>query len=378
MERPRPQQLSTPAPEQGAAPSQYAAAGVDTSAASRALAELLPAVRQTFALRPGTDRPLLDIGYFANVLDLGNGLGLAISTDGVGTKILIAELMEKYDTVGIDCIAMNVNDIICVGAEPIAMTDYLAVQAADPAMFRALGAGLLRGAELAGISIPGGELAQVPALIRGEREGRGFDVAGTCVGLVPTDRILTGAAIEPGDVLVGLASSGLHSNGFSLARRVLLDSGRFTLEQHVPELGRTLGEELLEPTVIYVQFAVEALRAGLPVRAFAHITGDGLMNVARVAAPVGFAIEALPELPPIFHLIQQAGGVPDEEMFTVFNMGAGFCAVAPESAVDALRALAAQHGHASFVLGRAGRDPEKRVRIPARRLTGRGSAFRRE
>lgn len=378
MERPRQQQLSTPAPEQDAAPALYAAAGVDTSAASRALAELLPSIKQTFALRPGTGRPLLDIGYFANVLDLGNGLGLAISTDGVGTKILIAELMERYDTVGIDCIAMNVNDIICVGAEPIAMTDYLAVQTADPAMFRQLGAGLLRGAELAGISIPGGELAQVPALIRGEREGSGFDIAGTCVGVVPTDRILTGAAIEPGDVLVGLASAGLHSNGFSLARRVLLDSGRFALDQHVPELGRTLGEELLEPTVIYVKFAVEALRAGLPVRAFAHITGDGLMNVARVAAPVGFAIDALPEPPPIFRLTQQAGAVPDEEMFAVFNMGIGFCAVVPEGAVDAVRGMAAQHGHQSFILGRAVHDPEKRVRILARGLTGRGNAFRRE
>jgi phosphoribosylformylglycinamidine cyclo-ligase len=378
MERPNEQRLSTPAPLQGAPASQYSAAGVDTDAASRALAELLPAVRRTFTLRPGTGRPLLDIGYFANVLDLGNGLGLAISTDGVGTKILVAELMETYDTVGIDCIAMNVNDVVCVGAEPVAMTDYLAVQVADPAMFRALGAGLLRGAELAGISIPGGELAQVPALIRGEREGRGFDLAGTCVGLVPSDRILTGAAVEDGDVLVGLASSGLHSNGFSLARRVLLDSCRFQLDQHVPELGRTLGEELLEPTVIYVKFAVEALRAGLPVKAFAHITGDGLMNVARVAAPAGFEIEALPEPAPIFRLIQQAGAVPDAEMFTVFNMGIGFCAIVPESGVDAIRALAAQHGHKSFVLGRAQHDPEKRVRILPKGLTGRGNAFWRE
>src|SRR5207253_10347626 len=146
---------------QHGSPISYSSAGVDTDAATSALAGLLPAVRSSFALRPGIGRPELDIGYFANVLNLGNNLGLAISTDGVGTKLLVAQLIEKYDTVGIDCVAMNVNDVICVGAEPIAMTDYLAVQVPDERMFTEIGKGLLRGAEEAGITIPGGEISVI-------------------------------------------------------------------------------------------------------------------------------------------------------------------------------------------------------------------------
>jgi phosphoribosylformylglycinamidine cyclo-ligase len=373
----RRQEPSAPAPLAGAAHSLYTDAGVDTSGAANALAELLTSVKQTFALRSGTGRPLLDIGFYANVLDLGFGLGLAISTDGVGSKLLVAEMMDKYDTVGIDCIAMNVNDVICVGAEPIAMTDYIGVQVPDAAVFKQLGLGLLKGAELSGITIPGGEVAQIAEMIRGVREGRGFDLVGTCVGLVPADKVLTGAGLEEGDAIVGLASSGIHSNGLTLARRVLLDSGRYAVDSYVADLGRTLGEELLEPTAIYVRFAVEALRAGLPVKAFAHITSEGFLNLARVSAPAGFEIETLPEPPPIFRLIQQAGNVPDDEMYSVFNMGTGFCAVVPEAAVAELRVLAGKHGHESVVLGHVRHDPTKQVRVLPLGLQGTRGSFSR-
>jgi phosphoribosylformylglycinamidine cyclo-ligase len=361
----------------GANRSVYAEAGVDTAAAASALGELLSSVKRTFALRSGVGRPLLPIGYFANVLDLGSGTGLAISTDGVGTKILIAQLLDKYDTIGIDCVAMNVNDVICVGAEPIAMVDYLGVQVPDPSLFRELGKGLLKGAELSGICIPGGEVAQVAEMIRGVRDGRAFDLVGTCVGLVPAEKVLSGQGLEGGDVLVGLASSGIHSNGLTLARNVLLDSGRLAPTDYVAEFGRTLGEELLEPTTIYVAFATAALRANLRVKAFIHITGDGLLNLTRVSAPVGFEIEALLEVPPIFDVIQRVGAVPDEEMFRVFNMGIGLCAAVAGEDASALVELAQRHGHRATVIGGVRADETKSVRVLPRNLIGRGTTFSR-
>src|SRR5512134_4042712 len=194
----------------------YSSAGVNTVKEEAALAGLLTWVGKTLAF--GRHRPALDFGYFASVLDLGNGTGLALSTDGVGTKLLVAEMLDRYDTVGIDCVAMNVNDLLCIGAEPLAMLDYIAVQEADPQMLEAIGKGLYEGARQANISIPGGEIAQVRELIQGVREGRGFDLAGACVGTVPMDRIIVGQDIRPGDVVIGLRSSGIHSNGLTLAR----------------------------------------------------------------------------------------------------------------------------------------------------------------
>jgi phosphoribosylformylglycinamidine cyclo-ligase len=357
-------------------PAHYAGAGVDTGAATSALDGLLASIRRTFAAQPEIGRPLLPIGYFANVLDLGAGQGLAISTDGVGTKALVAQMLGKYDTIGIDCVAMNVNDVICVGAEPIAMTDYLAVEAPDAGMFAEIGKGLLAGALQAGVSIPGGELAQIREMIRGV-DGRGFDLVGTCVGLVPTDRIITGANLDDGDVLIGLASSGIHSNGLTLARHVLFDRAGLTVSGQVPELGRTLGEELLEPTIIYVRFAVEALNAGL-VKALIHITGDGLLNLTRVASDVSFEIDAWPDVPAIFKLIQSAGAVPDEEMFRVFNMGVGLMAAVRPDGVEAVLRLAHQHGHTATMLGHVRGDAGRAVSLRPAGLLTRGSRLVKE
>ncbi|MCL6646450.1 MAG: phosphoribosylformylglycinamidine cyclo-ligase, partial [Dehalococcoidia bacterium] len=348
---------------------------VDSERVSAALAGLLRSIRPTFAQRPAHGRPLLPIGYYANVLNLGGGLGLAITTDGVGTKALVAQMLDKYDTIGIDCVAMNANDIICVGAEPIAMTDYLAVRVADEALFTELGKGLRAGAEQAGISIPGGEVAQIGEMIHGAEGGHAFDLVGTCVGTLPLSRILIGQGVQPGDLVIGLASSGVHSNGLSLAREVFFKRAGRKPTDLVPELERTLGEELLEPTVIYVRFALDVLRGGVAVKAFAHITGDGLLNLARVAAPVGFVLDALPEPPTIFRLIQALGGVPDAEMFRVFNMGIGLCVVAPPASEPALLTLAQKHGHPAWVLGHAVADPEKAIHITAKGLEGRNGRF---
>src|ERR671932_1429885 len=203
------------------ADSAYAAAGVDTSRADSAVAALVGVLRSIDTGKPS--RAVLGSGHYANVLRIDDRTGIALSTDGVGSKIILAEELGRFDTVGIDCIAMNVNDVICVGAEPIAVLDYIAVEDADPEQLRQIAVGLKEGAEQAGVEIPGGELAQLPELIRGHPSPHGFDLVGACFGTVALDSIVTGATVRPGDVVIGLPSSGVHSNGLTLARKALPD-----------------------------------------------------------------------------------------------------------------------------------------------------------
>ncbi len=352
----------------------YAQAGVDTDESQTALAGLLKWVKQSYDFRRGIGAVALESGYFASVLDLG-GTGLALSTDGVGTKLLIAQMIEKYDTIGIDCVAMNVNDILCVGAEPISMLNYLAVQQADPKLLEELGKGLLEGARQARISIPGGELAQLREIIKAEREGYGFDLAGTAVGLVPMDKIIIGQHIAEGDALIGLASSGLHSNGFTLARRVLLDEAGLKVDKVVAELGKPLGEALLEPTRIYVSEVLDLLRSNFDIKAMAHITGDGLFNLTRVKKAVGYFIDFLPEPPPIFKLIQECGKLSDAEMYRVFNMGVGFCLIVPDDQALLTVAMAKELGVEAFRLGYVVEDAERKIVVQPKSLVGRNGSF---
>ena len=354
----------------------YREAGVDTAQAEAGIDRIKTQVEETFSFCPEA-RVCLPLGYFCNVVDIGQGMGIAISTDSVGTKILIADTMKKYDTIGIDCVAMNANDVLCVGARPVAMVDYVAVQKISPAFMESLGKGLIEGARMAGISIPGGEIAQIRELLRGVHEDSGFDIVGTCIGTVRTDRINTGNDVRPGDVVVGLRSSGIHSNGFTLARSALLDRGGLSLGETVASLGRTLGEELLEPTRIYVKEVWEVLGAGIDVKAMAHITGDGFMNLNRVGAPVGFVLDTLPEPQPIFDLIQELGDVADEEMYTVFNMGVGFCLVVGPDDVDRTLAILQGANAQAIVIGRATEDAGKRVVLAKQGLVGSGNQFER-
>ncbi len=350
----------------------YRSAGVDDVAT--ALGILAGRVRETFRLagspgQPGAVR--LDLGYFANVIELSADLGLAISTDGVGTKLLVAEMAKKYDTVGVDCIAMNVNDVLCVGARPIAMVDYIAVERADDEVLAAVADGLLEGARQAGISIPGGELAQVEEMVRGVRPGSGFDIVGTAVGLVPLDRVIVGGDLSDGDVVIGLTSSGIHSNGFTLARKALLQRAGYSINDRVDDLRRTIGEELLVPTRIYVRPILALLDVVDRVKALAHITGDGLLNLLRVDSRVGFDLDQLPEPQPIFQLIQAAGNVEAGEMYRVFNMGVGFCAVvSQDDADDALVALRAAGAPDAEVIGRVRASIPNSIVLPQRGLTG--------
>jgi phosphoribosylformylglycinamidine cyclo-ligase len=325
--------------------SAYAAAGVDTSRAERAVAGLVEVLRTIDPGRPS--RAALGSGHYANVLRIDDSTGIALSTDGVGSKVIVAEQLGRFDTVGIDCIAMNVNDVICVGAEPLAVLDYIAVEDADPDMLRQIAEGLKRGAEDAGVEIPGGELAQLPELIRGHPSPRGFDLVGACFGTVALDAIVTGAAIEPGDAVIGLPSSGVHSNGLTLARRALPD-----LNERPPELGgATVGETLLEPTVIYVRAVLDLLRSDVDVRGLAHITSGGLHNLLRLEADVGYSIDRpLPRLP-IFELIAERSGTSEAELQEVFNMGCGFCVVVPAAQADTAVELAARRHPGTAVIG---------------------------
>jgi phosphoribosylformylglycinamidine cyclo-ligase len=318
----------------------YAKAGVDQRGADAAVNALVSSLR---LIDTGKPSRVVDLPrHYASVLRLDDRNGVAFGTDGVGTKMLVAERLGRFDTIGVDCVAMNVNDLICVGAEPIAMVDFILCREADPETCGAIGVGLRRGAELAGIEIPGGEIAQVGDIVSG------WELGGSAIGVVALDDIVDGARVEPGDPVIGLPSSGLHSNGYTLARRALAD-----LDLGDDRLGRPLGEVLLEPTEIYVRPVLELLRCDVDVRGLAHITGDGLNNLLRLAAPVGWEIDDLLDVPPVFDLIRDLGGISDDEMYEVFNMGCGFaCVVAAADEQAALELLRSHYPDAKRV-GRA-------------------------
>ena len=308
-------------------------------------------------LRIPEARTLTGFGHFASVLELTPDLALALCTDGVGTKTIVAARLGRYDTVGFDCVAMNVNDLVCVGARPLALVDYIGVHTLDAARSDAILAGLGRAARAAGIAIPGGETAQLPELVGAPDDDAAFDLVGTAVGTLHPRDVITGDAIVPGDVIVGLASSGIHSNGLTLARRALLDEGAYRLDDEVAALGRTLGDELLEPTRIYVEAATALWDAGIATHGLAHITGGGLTNLLRLRPTVGFTIDALPDPPAIFGLIQAAGRIPDAEMFRVFNMGVGFVAVVAERDAAVVVDTVTARGFPCALIGRVTEPP---------------------
>ena len=333
----------------------YADAGVDVEAGERAVELMRAAIAR--AQRPEV---VGGVGGFAGLFDasaltrLRRPL-LATSTDGVGTKIDVARRMGVHDTIGIDLVAMVVDDLVVCGAEPLFMTDYIAVGRVVPEREAAIVAGIAEGCRRAGTALIGGETAEHPGLLGPED----YDVAGAGTGVVEADELLGPDRVRDGDVLVALGSSGLHSNGFSLARRVLFDHAGWELDRHVPELGRSLGEELLEPTRIYALDVLDLI-AGGGVHAVSHITGGGIAaNVARVL-PEGMHGEIDRPTwtpPPIFGLIGELGGVSLAERERTFNEGLGMVAVMdPASVADGVRRLAAR-GVPAWVCGhvRAGR-----------------------
>jgi len=384
-------------PENQLAPEpSYRAAGVDEEREQDAFSKVMrPWLARTQVRSPlVTSITGLASGYFATLMHIPPGPPIAMTTDGVGTKILLAREANRWESVGIDVIANNVNDIICVGAVPLALLDYMATDRIDEGVLEELARGMYLGAGLAGIAIPGGEIAQIGAMLADSGGGGPMlDLVGTAVGAMPPAdpetqlpvaadgkapqwrQPVDGAGIRAGDVIIGLPSSGLHSNGYSLARHVLLDIAGMSLGDQVGDTGRRLDDALLQPTRVYVPAAEALWQAGVTPKGLVHISGGGLLNLGRLAADVSYELDALPAPAPIFGLIAKAGQVPAATMYATFNMGIGFCVVVAQAqqqaALAALKSAGEQPVRIGWVTGRPGRN----VIIPAEGLTGHGDAF---
>ena len=300
----------------------YAKSGVNIEKEEDAIKGLLSSISSK---RKGIGKPLG--GHYAGMIEFGE-YALVLCTDGVGSKVKIASELKKWDTVGIDCMAMNVNDAICVGAEPLAFVDYLAIDDPDPKVTKEIGKGLEEGAKQSNVSIIGGETASLPDVING------FDLAGTCLAYVKKNEIVTGEAIVPGDVIIGLGSSGIHSNGYTLARKVV-ENNNLSYTDMFPDAfypDKTIGEVLLTPTQIYVKEIVELLKK-VKAHGLSHITGGGLRNLPRLHKKVKFVINDPFKPQPIFQFIQKYGNIDDKEMYQTFNMGMGFAVIVSEKDV---------------------------------------------
>jgi phosphoribosylformylglycinamidine cyclo-ligase len=340
--------VSRRAPAAGAGRLSYRAAGVDIRAGDEAVRRLRPWARRTY--RPEV---LGDIGAFAGFVRLPARYRqplLAACTDGVGSKVKVATLMGRHDTVGIDCVAMSVNDLLVHGAEPLIFLDYIGIGRLDPAVVEALVRGVAAGCREAGCALIGGETAELPDLYAPDD----YDLAGFAVGVVERRRLVDGRAVRPGDVLLGLASTGLHSNGYTLARKVVFERLGLRVGARVAELGQTVGDALLTPTRIYVRPVLALLRAGVPIRAMAHVTGGGLTgNLPRVL-PAGCRAVirrgAWP-VPPIFGFLRAAGRLAEAEMFRVFNMGVGFVLIVRPNAAARARAALGAAGVPAWEIG---------------------------
>ncbi|MGE5403821.1 MAG: phosphoribosylformylglycinamidine cyclo-ligase [Candidatus Saccharibacteria bacterium] len=326
----------------------YKKAGVDIDAADETVKRMLPWINAT--RRPEV---LSDIGGFAGFFKLDTERYpkpvLLSGTDGVGTKLKIAQMAGKHDTIGIDLVAMCVNDILVHGAEPLFFLDYLAVGKVDPERIEKIVIGVAEGCKQAGCALIGGETAEMPGFYAEDE----YDMAGFAVGVANEDKIITGKTIEAGDVVIGLSSSGIHSNGYSLARKVLLERTGMKLDQKVDELGSTLVEELLRPTRIYVR-SINKLLEEVEVKGLAHISGGGIDgNFIRVL-PNGLQAridQGAWEVPPIFNMMARLGDVAIPEMFRTFNMGIGFIVVVKSSEADKTVDLLKNIGEKAFVIG---------------------------
>lgn len=329
----------------------YKQAGVDIAAGNEAVERMKKHVKRTF--RPEV---LTDLGGFGALFRLNakkyENPVLVSGTDGVGTKLKIAFAMDRHDTIGIDAVAMCVNDVVVQGAEPLFFLDYLACDKVVPEKIEAIVKGIADGCSQAGCSLIGGETAEMPGMYAAGE----YDIAGFTVGVADENKLITGKNVVPGDVLIGIPSSGVHSNGFSLVRKVLLADQGLKLDQHVEELGKTLGEELLTPTKIYVKPLLSLLET-YEIKAMAHITGGGFTeNIPRVL-PEGTQAEielgSWPVLP-IFSLIERAGQINKDDMFRTFNMGIGMVLVTKAEDVDGITAALRQLGEEAYVIGRIG------------------------
>jgi len=325
----------------------YKAAGVDVTAGYKAVELMKAHVAKTL-----TDNCLSGLGGFGGLFELDiTGVTkpvLVSGTDGVGTKLKIAFLMDKHDTVGIDCVAMCVNDVVCCGAKPLFFLDYIAVGKNVPERVASIVSGVAEGCFQSGCSLIGGETAEMPGFYPEDE----YDMAGFCVGMVDKPKIIDGSKVKPGDALIGIASSGVHSNGFSLVRHVLgLDSK--SVNTYSKELGMTVGEALLTPTKLYVKPLLSLIEQ-CDVHAVSHVTGGGFYeNIPRMLPKTANAVVEKARIPvlPIFNVIQKTGNIPERDMFNTFNMGVGMCAALPAEQADKAVQVLAEAGEKAFVIG---------------------------
>lgn len=323
----------------------YRDAGVDVGRIRTAQKSIGDIISATHKL-PLSAKVVSGFGHYAGLMKIGSQL-VALHSDGVGTKVLVAQLMNKFDTIGIDCVAMNVNDIICVGAQPVGFIDYIALRQPNESLLQEIAKGLVEGARQSQMAIVGGETAILPDIIAGEENA--FDLAGMVMGVVKGKPVL-GSAIKQGDVILGIESSGLHSNGYSLARKVLLS--KYAVDDNADHLVQTVGEELLIPTKIYVRPVMEILKKKIAVHGFANVTGGSFTKLPRLNAKVRYNLDALPAPVGIFKQIQVDGRIDSKEMYRTFNMGIGFCVITPKRSVDEITSIFAKYKMRCKAIGR--------------------------
>ncbi|WP_459201112.1 phosphoribosylformylglycinamidine cyclo-ligase [Methanococcus sp. CF] len=318
----------------------YKDAGVDIYKEDKVIRALASQIKfeRTDAIKPADLK-----GHYAGAIEFGDYY-LVLCTDGVGSKMVVAEMANKFDTVPIDMIAMNVNDAICIGAEPVALVDYMAVEDITEDIASQIGKGLNDGIKESNINLIGGETASLPNMIKG------VDLAGTVLAIVKKDEIVSGKEVKPGDLIVGLRSSGIHSNGLSLARKVFFDIANLDVNSKLSH-GKTVAEELLTPTKIYVKPVLEMIKQ-VNVKGLAHITGGGFRKLKRLNKDVCYKIDELPEILPIFKEMQNLGNVADQEMFKTFNMGIGFCVIVEKEDAEKIIEISNQYNIPAFVIGK--------------------------
>ena len=333
-------------------------AGADLAKVASIHGEISAAFEATFAQREGKrGSPLIPIGHYAGLVDIGRGQALALHTDGVGTKVLVAQEIGKFDTVGIDCIAMTVNDLICLGAEPVSILDYIALEREDAGLVSELAKGLVEGARQASVAIVGGETAIMGDVVKGVK-GKGFDLVSMGAGLVGAGKVVDGSKVAEGDVVIAVRSSGLHSNGYTRARSVL--SG-LPLERRAGSLEGTLGEALLEPTKIYVKPTLHLMNR-YEVHGVAHITGGAFRKLRRLLKKRDLMFDLKLSHPdPIFQLIQERGKLSDREMYSTFNMGVGLCLCLWRGDVENALSEFEKEGYEAYVAGRVRKGDGVRV-----------------
>ena len=325
----------------------YKKAGVDISEIKKSQRVIGKLIESTHNLQKMA-KMKHGFGHYAGIVEIPGGKLLATHTDGVGTKVIISNMLKRYDTIGIDCIAMNVNDIICIGATPISFVDYIAANKNEQKIFKQIVSGLVKGAKKSAMPIVGGETAIMPDLISGK--GFGFDLAGMVVGILSKKEMVLGDKIKTNDVIIGIQSSGLHSNGYSLARKALL--AKYSVKDNIKGVG-DLGNALLRPTEIYVKPVLEALKK-CKINGLAHITGGSFTKLLRLKQ-IGYHLDSMPKTPALMQLIEDTG-VKNEEMYKTFNMGIGFCIISPENQIKNIHKIFNKHKMKSYEIGRISKN----------------------